>query len=107
EHPSDLETGHPGHRVVENDQVRTKLERLLGGLVAVRRFTDDLEVRVRVDERTKPLAYGEVVVGDEDALWHVGKSRFSPLQGHRTGGGRSMYLGCRESSQWCIVRPSA
>src|SRR5438477_1937922 len=84
-----------------------KLERFLRGLVPVSGFADDLEVGIRLDQRPKTLADSEMVVGDKNALWHVGKSRFSPLHGHRTGGGRSMYVACRESRHWCIVRPSA
>ena len=90
QHASDLEAGHPGHRVVEHDQIGMKLERFLRGLVPVSGFADDLEVGIRLDERPKALADSKMVVGDENALWHVGKSRFSPLHGHRTGGGRSM-----------------
>ena len=70
EHPRDLKPGHPGHRVVEQDQVGPKLDRLLRCLVAVSRLADDLELGIRIDERTETLAYGEVVVGDQNPLWH-------------------------------------
>ena len=70
EHPGDFESGHAGHRVVEHDHIGTKLECLPRGLVPIRRFPHDLEVRVGVDERAEALAYSEVVVGDQDSLWH-------------------------------------
>jgi hypothetical protein len=70
EHPSDLEAGHAGHRVVEDDQIRPELECLSGGFVAVRGLAHDLEVGVRVDERAEALAYSEVVVRDENSFRH-------------------------------------
>jgi len=70
EHPRDLEAGHARHRVVEEDQVGPKLERLAPGLDAIGGLTDDLEVGIRVDERAETLADSEVVVGDKDSLGH-------------------------------------
>ena len=72
QHAGDLEAGHPGHRVVEHDQVGVELEGFLGGFVAVRGLADDLEVGIGVDKRAEPLAHGEVVVGDQNPLCHEG-----------------------------------
>ncbi len=70
EHPRDLEAGHARHRVVEHDQVGAELESLAGGLVPIRCFAHDLEVRVGIDERAEALAYSEVVVRDENSFRH-------------------------------------
>jgi hypothetical protein len=70
EHPCDLEAGHTRHRVVEHDQVGAELECLARGLVTIRRLAHNRELGVGVDERAEALAYSEVVVRDEDSLWH-------------------------------------
>src|SRR5437773_2756387 len=72
QHAGDLEAGHPGHRVVEHDQVGVELEGFLGGFVAVRGLADDLEVGIGVDKRAEPLAHGEVGVGEQNPLCHEG-----------------------------------
>ena len=70
EHPGYLEPGHTRHGVVEHDQVGAELEGLPCRLDAISGLAHDLEVGIGVDERPKALAHGEVVVGDEDSLWH-------------------------------------
>ena len=81
ERPRDFDTGHLRHRVVQDDQVRAELERLRERLRAIGSLADDVHVRFGLEHRADALAYGEVVVGDQDARCHSAQcsSRDRPL----------------------------
>jgi hypothetical protein len=69
-HPCDLEAGHSGHRVVEDQQVRPELESLPRRLIPVGGLAHHLEVGVRLHERAEAAADREMVIGDENAPGH-------------------------------------
>lgn len=59
-----------GHREIEQNEVRLKLDRKLQRFDAVRRLADDLEAALR-EQRRKRIARERMVVDDEDSLRHV------------------------------------
>ena len=87
ERARDLDAGHLRHRVVENDQVRTEVERLRQCLRAIGSLADDFQVGFGLQHRADALAYGEVIVGDQDARCHSAQcsSRDRPATGPLDG----------------------
>ena len=77
----DLEAGQLGHRVVEEDQVRAQLDGLRHRLDAIRGLADDLEVRLELEHGADALAYGEVIVRDQDPRSHFGPCSHSRSPG--------------------------
>src|SRR5829696_5143174 len=62
---------HDGHQEVHQDDVRLELPGHLQRLLAVRGFSDDLEVRVEGEEHPQALAHHGVVVGYQDPYRHA------------------------------------
>ena len=94
EAPRDLETRQLGHRVVEDDQIRAELDRLRHRLQAIRGLADDLEVRLGLEHRADALAYGEMIVRDQDPRCHSAQcslSRTVPGDGAESGSSARLY----------------
>ena len=62
---------HHRHQHVHQHDIRLELERHPDGLGAVRRFADHLQLSIQREEHAQPLAYHTVVIGDENADWHM------------------------------------
>src|SRR5262249_54700755 len=62
-----LQPGHARHAYVEDRELDVLAERELDRVRSVRRFGDDLEIRLAFHHELQPSAHDRVVVRDEDA----------------------------------------
>ena len=67
-----VQTRHAGHGVVEDDEIRLELTREAQRGRAVDRFADDVDTGLEREHRADALAYGEVIVRDQDPRCHFG-----------------------------------
>src|SRR5439155_23486975 len=67
DHPRDVKTAEPGHRVVEDDQIGAQDAREAQRGRTVARLADDRDLALGREERADALADGEMIVGDENA----------------------------------------
>jgi hypothetical protein len=73
--PDDVEPPDAGHHQVEHEHVRPDPGDEGGHLGAVAGLPDDLEVRLGLEHRPKPLADDQMVVGQSQPDGHVGAPR--------------------------------
>jgi hypothetical protein len=68
---SRFQTIHAGHRQIEDGNVRGQLFGLLNGFLAIRCFAAHLPIWALFQQAAEKPADGSIVIGNQDANWHV------------------------------------
>jgi hypothetical protein len=59
-----FQTVEPRHRNIQNDHIGIEFPHSLDGILTVRRFTTDLPLSVRLEQRTQASTEDLVIVGN-------------------------------------------